>query len=182
MGAGIDTKPYVEIYDGEVRLKMPPSPYHCVVQPRLAEIMRRCAGERGFVMTELHVRVGAVDGTDTLYLPDVCYISLERAGAVAGNSIPDFAPEIVAEIRSPDTPAGERERKIARYLSCGTILVLDVDPDERFIVAHGAAGVRRFSWRDEFEAPAFPWLRFPLKEAFIDRDRLERAQRSSGEK
>lgn len=174
MAAGIDTRPYIEIYDGVVRLKVPPSPYHCVVQPRLAEIMRRKAGDRGFVMTELHVRIGATDGADTLYLPDICYVRAERADAIAGNAIPRFTPDIVVEIRSPDELAHERACKIARYLSCGAALVLDVDPDERLIIAHDETGVRRFTLAEELRVATFPWLRFHVAEAFIDRDRLER--------
>lgn len=172
--AGIDSRPYIEIYDGEARLKMPPSLYHSLVQPRLGRIMGDCAGERGYVLTELHVRVGAVDGMDTLYLPDVCYISSEqRLLMPMPNSIPDFTPEIVAEIRSPKKSGPALQRKIARYLTCGALLVLDVDAEAREIVAHRASGeAEGFSVADEFVDPLFPWSRFNVSEVFIDRDRF----------
>ena len=172
---GIDTRPYIERFDGDVRLKMPPSPYHCVVQPVLAPVIRRCAGERGFVLTELHMSIGAIDGTDTLYLPDIAFVLKDRVRALpAPNAIPDFAPDIAVEIRSPEVSAAERARKIGRYVACGTDLVLDVDPDSKEITAHTAGTTRRFAGSDTFSAPAFPWLRFTLAEIFAERDRWER--------
>jgi Uma2 family endonuclease len=175
MAAGIDTRPYIEIYDGEVRLKVPPSRLHSVVQPRLAEIFRRCAGNRGFVFTELHVRIGAVDGSDTLYLPDICYIAAERLGGEPFvDAVPRLAPDIAVEILSPGRGSAQRELKIARYLACSCALVLDVDPKEGSVVAHDRNGVRRFARSDVFHTAAFPWLRFEVAEAFADCERLER--------
>ncbi len=173
--AGIDTRPYIERFDGEVRLKVPPSPYHCVVQPVLASVMRRCAEERGFVLTELHMRIGAVDGTDTLYLPDIAFVSKERMRElIAPNAIPDFAPDIAVEIRSPGVSAINRKRKVERYLACGATLVLDVGPDTKEIISYGSGRERRFMAGDTFSDPSFPWLRFSLAEVFAERDRLER--------
>ena len=172
--AGIDTRPYIERFDGEVRLKVPPSPYHCVVQPVLAQVMMYCAGEGGFVLTELHMRIGAMDGTDTLYLPDIAFVSKKRMRELAApNAIPDFAPDIAVEIRSPDVSAIDRERKIRRYLACGTRLVLDVDPDSKVIISYAPGRERRFTAGDTFSDPSFPWLRFTLAEVFAERDRLE---------
>jgi Uma2 family endonuclease len=173
----VSRRPYVEHFDGEVRLKMAPSPFHMLVQPRVAAVLERCAGERGFVGTEPHMRVGAADGTDTVFVPDVAFISNERLSEARhrGTAVPEFGPDIAVEIRLPGADVHELERKVKKYLSCGTPLVLDVNPDARTITAHGPSGdVRRFSSEQTFAYPTFPWLQFEVKEIFTSLDRYER--------
>lgn len=45
-----------------------------------------------------------------------------------------------------------------------SVLVLDVDPETRAIVAHTAEGVRTFVDTMLFEHRAIPWLRFTVAE------------------
>lgn len=172
----IDERPYVEHFDGEARVKVPPSQHHGLVGAPFVGILRRCSGERGFVETEPHMRIGALDGTDTVFVPDIAYISKERlrSSYPGGNVVPEFAPDIAVEVRSPDVSAPDLERKIAKYLACGTVLVLDVDPELRTIHAHAAGGdLRSFRSGDTFTHPAVPWLEFEVAEIFADLDRFE---------
>ncbi len=173
-------KPYIEIFDGEVRVKMPPlfGP-HGLAATRIGIILSRLAGERGFVSTEPHMRLGAIDGTDTVFVPDVAYVEKERFYGFADvNGMPDFGPDIAVEVRSPYVTPAQLGRKIAKYLACGSTLVLDVDPNARTIVAHCADGnVRRFERDEIFESGAFSWLRFDVAEAFSEVERYERIRR-----
>ncbi|HUY40280.1 MAG TPA: hypothetical protein VMV82_01770 [Candidatus Dormibacteraeota bacterium] len=72
---------------------------------------------------------------------------------------------VAVDIRSP----GDRERdileKIALYLSHGSVLVLDVAPASRSIVAHAPEGLRKYAGCEEFSHPAVPWLKFELYRA-----------------
>jgi Uma2 family endonuclease len=172
----INERPYTELFDGEVRVKMPPSRGHGLVQVSLAEVLRRLAGEHGFVATEVHMWIGAADASETVFVPDIEFTSRERIQAERPDveGVTEFAPDIAVEVRLPRLTARDLERKIAKYLACGTRLVLDVDPNARSIVAHRADGVvRRFERDDEFEDEAFPWLRFEVAEAFNELDRFE---------
>jgi hypothetical protein len=55
-------------------------------------------------------------------------------------------------------------------LATGAILVLDVDPYARSIVAHDPSEVHAYKTGESFEHPAVPWLRFDVAEAFADLD------------
>jgi Uma2 family endonuclease len=172
----IGERPYIEHFDGEARLKMPPSQYHNLVQPRMWAVLERCAGDRGFAGTEPHMRLGAADGTDTVFVPDVAYTSKERyqRDYPGGDVVPDFAPDIAVEIRSPGVDLRELERKRKKYLACGTTLVLDIDPHARSITAYASSlAPRTFVAGEDFEHPAFPWLRFQVSEIFAGLDRFE---------
>lgn len=91
-----------------------------------------------------------------------------------GNVVPDFAPEIAVEVRSPGVSAADLEKKIAKYLACGTTLVLDVDAEARTIHARSAEGELTFRIGESLEYAAFPWLRFGVAEAFANLDRFTR--------
>jgi Uma2 family endonuclease len=174
---GVDEPPYIERFDGEERVKMPPSQAHGLVQPRVAAVLERCAGDRGFVQTEPHMRLGAVDGTDTVFVPDVAFISNERLrqSYPGANVIPSFGPDIAVEIRSPGFDPRELKRKIEKYLVCGTTLVLDVDPGAREVIAYNSRDdVRTFSSEQTFSDPVFSWLQFEVAEIFASLDRFER--------
>ena len=166
---------YFEYLDGQAYPKVSPRLRHWLVQGAVYRILHRCGGNRGFAGTEVDLRIGAVDGTDTLFIPDIAFISAERLRALAheDREEPPLAPDIAVEVRSPSNRERFIETKIARYLACGTLLVLDVDPATRTIVAHAAGGTQRYVTGDRFEHPAVPWLLFDVAESFADLDRLD---------
>ena len=79
---------------------------------------------------------------------------------------PPVAPDIAVEVWSPTNDRAFLDRKIAKCLATGSLLVLDVDPRARTIVAHAADGVRTFDHGERFEHAAVPWLAFDVAEAF----------------
>lgn len=165
---------YFEYLDGRVYPKVSPRRRHALVQGTLGRLLHQAAGERGYSGAEWKFRLGAVDGTETAFLPDLAFISDERLRAlpVDDREEPPVAPDIAIEIRSASHRAPLLEKKIARYLACGCALVLDVDPEERIIHAHAPYGVRSYAQGERFEHPAAPWLVFEVREAFAELDRL----------
>jgi Uma2 family endonuclease len=164
--------PEVEYLDGEAHPKVSPKFTHGIVQGALTRLIHAAAGDRGRVVLEWRMRVGGVDGTDTTLVPDIAYVSIERLRALSPEQReePSIAPDIAVEVWSPSNDRRYLERKIARYLATGALLVLDVDPSERTIAAHDARGVRRYARDAAFQHPAVEWLRFKVAEAFSDLD------------
>jgi Uma2 family endonuclease len=164
--------PEIEYLDGQAHPKVSPRTTHAVVQFAVARLLYAAAGKRGRVATEWDVRPGRVDGSETKFVPDVAYVARERLAELKAEDReePPFSPDIAVEVWSPSNDRRYLEVKIAKYLSTGAILVLDVDPYARTIVAHDVRGSRTYANGETFEHPAVPWLRFEMTQAFADLD------------
>lgn len=164
--------PRFEYLDGEPHQKVSPKTRHGIVQFALGGQIQACAGGRGVVLTEGRCYPPGIDPTSLV--PDVAFVSRERFAALSpeGRDRPPFSPDIAAEIRSPGDDMGFLARKIARYLATGSVLVLDVDPATRSMLAHAANGVTAFAPGSTFSHPAVPWLRFELRALFTELDDL----------
>ena len=159
--------PEIEYLDGRAHPKVSPRLTHGCVQLAVAGAMMRAAGSRGVVATEVRFNAGAVDGSKTELIPDVAYISAGRLDALsdADREKPPFSPDIAVEVRSPSDDLHYLQRKIARYLATGSVLVLDVDPVQQCIYARAADGMVRFGNDDTFTHRAVPWLQFDVASA-----------------
>lgn len=162
--------PEIEFLDGQPYPKVSPKLTHALVQGALCGILRRLAGKRGAIAPELDVWPSGVRGSGTKFVPDVAYVSIERLRELPPEQReePPFSPDIAVEVWSPSNDRAYLQKKIARYLATGSILVLDVDPLARTIAAHDATAVRRYRSGEAFDHPAFDWLRFDVAEAFAD--------------
>ena len=90
------------------------------------------AAETGFVISRR---------PDTVRAPDVAFVRqarLDREGDVAGY-LP-LAPDLVAEVVSPNEPQSQVEEKSLDWLASGAAMVLVVDPKTRTVRVHRAAG------------------------------------------
>jgi Uma2 family endonuclease len=173
MYAWVDQKPYVEFHAGQKVLKVSPNFWHSVIEGAITEIFRRLAKGRGLVGPELHFDMTLQLGVKTILLPDVAFVRRERLFGLSEKflQVPNFAPDIAVEVRSPSDRPGIREWKRAQYLEAGSGLVLDVDPLRRTICAFAPdMDERMFAQGDTFDHPAAPWLRFEVAEAFSDLD------------
>ena len=134
--------------------------------------MRACAEHRGSVGTEWDFRVGQVDGTDTLFVPDVAFVSHERLRSLSkpDREEPPFSPDVAVEVRSPSNDPRYRERKIARYLATGAIVVLDVDPRTRTMAIHERGSMRVVGEHERLDSVALPWVSFDVAKAFEELD------------
>jgi Uma2 family endonuclease len=160
--------PVVEYLDGQRRRKVSPRSKHARVQAQMSKIIDRCGSAFGLVGTEWDFRVGLVDDSESFLVPDVAFITFERVRALAreDRDQPPIAPDIAVEVWSPTNDRPFLDRKIAKYLKTGSLVVLDVDPRSRTIVVHSASDVRRFIDGERFTHPALPWLDFDVEEAF----------------
>jgi Uma2 family endonuclease len=169
----LSEKPSIEYLDGHPYPKVSPRLRHMVVQGHLCVILARCCGDRGLSGPELHVHPGRIDQTKTVFVPDVSFVSWERLDALGDEREEPRSPDIAIEVRSPSNDLRYLEKKIARYLATGTILVLDVDPARRSIEAYDAAGGERFELGNRFHRASVPWLTFDVDEAFVNVERVK---------
>lgn len=160
--------PVNEILNGRVYRKMSPTSRHARVQALLVGILERCGREIGMAGTEWDFRIGIVDDSHSFVVPDAAFVRLEQLKALAAEDRdqPPIAPDVVVEVRSKGEDASVRRQKIAKYLACGSSLLLDADPATQRIEAHAREGVRAYVLGDTFEHPAVPWLVFRVEEAF----------------
>lgn len=165
-------RPEVEYLDGRSYPKVSPRAMHAFVQGAVVRLLYELGSKRGKCGPELRCKIGAADGTRTLFVPDVSFVSNERWYALPpeAREEPPFAPDVAVEIRSPRENAGFRKRKIERYLKTGAVLVLDVDPQSRTVAAHTAQGMRTFHEGDRFACGELPWLAFGVARVFADLD------------
>ena len=165
----LSDQPAIEVLDGRRYRKMSPRSRHGRVQGLMSTILERCGHEFGLAGTEWDFRIGVVDHTDSFFVPDAAFVRFERIAALApkDREQPPIAPDIVVEVRSSKEPRSYRERKIERYLKCGSTLVLDIDPIKRIVYAHAAGGIRKYTEGERFEHDAAPWLVFDIAEAFV---------------
>ncbi len=165
--------PEIEYLDGRPHPKMSPKTAHSFVQGALYRLILTCAGTRGSAGPEWRFRPGAGDGTVTVFVPDVAFVSHERLKALRGRDFdePPFSPDIAVEVRSPGDNLKYLHKKIARYLATGSVLVLDVDPGTRTIHAHAKGSQVSYGPGMTFVHESVPWLQFAVNEVFADLDR-----------
>ena len=165
-------RPEVEYLDGRPYPKMSPKATHSFVQGAFIRLFYEKGAGIGKCLPELHSRVGTVDSTKTLFVPDVAFILNTRWNAWPREELeePPFAPDIVVEVRSPGENGKFRRKKIARYLSTGAQIVFDVDPRTRTIYVHDSTGTHALARGDRFSDTRFPWLTFDVAEVFADLD------------
>jgi Uma2 family endonuclease len=164
-------KPYIEYLAGRPVQKVSPKRRHGMVQGALFAILRDQARGRGDVATEWRCYLPAEQLRSSL-VPDVAFISKERLAPLTDSEreIPQFAPDIAIEVSSQDDKRKNLDWKIAAYLRHGAMLVLDVLPLERKIIAHTHRAVCEFVEGNRFMCDTVPWLAFDVGDAFADLD------------
>ena len=167
----IDEKPYIELHAGREVRKVSPSTWHAWIMLAMATVLRRAAGNRGRVGPEWHFDMSLQLGTNTILVPDVAFVKVERLFGLSASylQVPNFAPDIAVEIRAPSDRPGEREWKLDAYLAAGSELVLDISPERRVVRALAPDEIERlYAAGQTFEHAAAPWLRFEVDEIFAD--------------
>lgn len=158
-----------ELVRGRLVVREPPDTYHGKIAGRL--IIRVGA------FVEAH-QLGEVFGQDTGFkiatnpdtvrAPDLAFVARDRLSLVARRGYAPVAPDIVAEILSPDNRPGEVITKIGEWLSAGVKLAWVLDPDRRTAHVHrpdGGLSLVEVDGALEGET-VLPGLRCPLKSLF----------------
>ncbi len=110
----------------------------------------------------------------TSRLPDVSYMSRERALPLVTKGAVPIMPDLAVEIQSPDQDDTDMLESAEYYLKHGSRMVLLVYPDRR-IVEKLPSGAKRLHTMDDvidFD-PVIPGLLLPVKDIFLDPLRVE---------
>ena len=121
-----------ELVRGTLIVREPPSTYHGRVQGVLHILVG------SYVRTHT---LGAVFGQDTGFkiasdpdtvrAPDLAFVDRTRVAQIPRRGYAALAPDLVAEILSPDDRPGEVVGKVGDWLEAGVRLVWVIDPDRR---------------------------------------------------
>lgn len=130
-----------ELVRGRLVVREPPGSYHGKIAGRL---MTRVGP-----FVEAH-QLGEVFGQDTGFkiasnpdtvrAPDLAFLGHERMARVARRGYAAVAPDLVAEILSPEDRPGEVRTKIAEWMNAGVRLAWELDPDRRIAHVHRPDG------------------------------------------
>ena len=130
-----------ELVRGKLIVREPASTYHGHVQGIL------------HILVGSYVRahaLGAVFGQDTGFkiasdpdtvrAPDLAFLDRTRVAQIPRRGYAALAPDLVAEILTPDDRPGEVLAKLGDWLDAGVRLVWVIDPDRRVATVYRADG------------------------------------------
>lgn len=130
-----ETKPYLELIDGEVAPKAMPNPAHSAM---VAGLMGRlwpylAASKEGRVDTELrHLQ----QAEERVFLPDVSVTLRGRFPSGQSRGPVEVSPDLAIEVLSPDDRAARVLDRVQFYLRAGVQLVWIVDPESRAVFVY----------------------------------------------
>ena len=130
-----ETKPYLELIDGEVVEKAMPNRFHgAMVVTLIWKLSNYLEGSReGRVLTEVrHLQ----DDERRIYLPDVSVTLKGRFPAGPPRDVVEVPPDFAIEVLSPDDRAARVLDKVQFYLRAGVQLVWLVDPELRVVFVY----------------------------------------------
>ena len=120
----------VELVRGRLLVHEPPGTRHGVIAARLTYFLADfvykndlgvvAAQDTGFRITR---------DPDSVRAPDVAFLSHERAQRIRSRGYADVAPDLLAEVLSPDDAPAYVLAKLSDWLAAGAKLVWLVDPE-----------------------------------------------------
>src|SRR5205809_7063240 len=118
-----------ELIRGRLVVREPPGTWHGIIAATLTRHLGDFVARHalGLVFAQDTGFKIAAD-PDTVRAPDVAFVARERAGLVRARGYAALAPDLLAEIVSPDDAPAEVLAKVADWLAAGTRLVWLVDP------------------------------------------------------
>lgn len=156
----------VELVRGRLVVKEPPSGWHGRVSAKLTirmglHVERHALGE---VMQDSGFRIRS--NPDTVRGPDIAFVSADRVALIGRRGFPELAPDLVAEVRSPDDRPGEFLAKVADWIDTGTKIVWVIDPARFEARVYRADGSESYLGRDDAldGEDVLPGFTCPLRE------------------
>lgn len=125
-----------ELVKGRVIRMSPVGFEHGRIVMRLGTLLVRHAQERslGAVVTEVGFKLAS--NPDTVRGPDLAFIRQSRIPTEEVRGFWNGAPDLVAEILSPDDRLPEIRAKVEEYLARGVSVIVVVNPDDRTVTIH----------------------------------------------
>src|ERR1700685_290157 len=173
------TEPETEWVRGRALQKVSPTRSHALLQLAFASALGSWAGTRGEVGTEWRFRVAPAGEAIRPLVPDVAFVAVERLRGLRGRDleVPQLAPDIAVEIRSPGDRRADFDDKTAVYLAAGSRLVILVDPAQRSIELHDRKACIKLL-NGELAHDAMPGFRLSLSRLFATIDPPGRRRRT----
>lgn len=161
-----ETKPYLELIDGEVVQKAMPSPKHSATVFEIAAVLRNFLRQTPIARGDTELRYRQRD-EDRIFLPDISVTRRERWPKGSTGPI-EVMPDFAIEVLSPDDRASRIAERVDFYLRAGTLLVWVIDPELENV------SIYRPDARPEFRkgvgkleaAPVLPGFELDLDELF----------------
>jgi len=104
---------------------------------------------------------------DTVRMPDVGFITAERARAADGRRFVEGAPDFAVEVVSPTDRLADVQAKAREYLAAGSRLIWVVHPDERAVQVWRADGTSEWVHEGALSGEdVLPGFELPLDRVF----------------
>ena len=121
-----------ELVRGRLVVREPPGTRHGAIAMNLgyvlADFVRR-HGMGAVFAQDTGFKIGS--DPDTVRAPDVAFVARERLDRISPRGYAPLAPDLLAEVLSPDDRPGEVLAKVGDWLAAGARLVWVVDPERR---------------------------------------------------
>ena len=124
---------YLELVEGRVVRTMPGSPRHGNVDSNLAMRLGTFVADRGLGKVYLNTGFILARGPDVVRGPDEAFVALERIKTTPPpeRGFWEIAPDLAAEIVSPENTADEVAQKVTEYLRAGVKLIWVIYPRQK---------------------------------------------------
>ena len=120
----------VELVRGRLVVREPPGTRHGAIAANLGYHLSHYVRRHGLgVVLAQDTGFKIASDPDTVRAPDVAFVARERAVGIPARGYAPLAPDLLAEILSPDDAPAEVLAKVADWLAAGTKLVWLVDPE-----------------------------------------------------
>ena len=130
-----------ELVRGHLIVREPPSFYHGHVAARLLFVLGQHVYPRGLGwLSSQDTGFKIMSNPDTVRAPDVAFTSKQRQPEMQRRGYGAVAPDLVAEIVSPDDRPGEVLSKVGDWLAAGVRLVFVIDPVRREVRVYRSDG------------------------------------------
>jgi Uma2 family endonuclease len=130
-----------ELVRGRLIVREPPDSYHGQVAARLLFVLGQdvFGRDRGQLFSQ-DTGFRIATNPDTVRAADVAFVSKARAAGMPKRGYWALAPDLVAEVVSPDERPGEVLSKVGDWIAAGVKLVLVIDPIRREARVYRADG------------------------------------------
>jgi len=158
-----------ELVRGRLIVREPPSTYHGRVQSTLNFVVVSYVRAHALgVVFGQDTGFQIASDPDTVRAPDLAFVDRARTAQIPPRGYAAMAPDLVAEILSPDDRPGEVLAKVGEWLDAGVRLAWVIDPERRVATAYHANGDVASVASDSSVSgePVLPGFSFRLAELF----------------
>lgn len=130
-----------ELIRGRLIVREPPGTSHGAVAAKVLVLLgQHVYGHALGVMCSQDTGFKIASDPDTVRAPDVAFVSKARQHAIGQHGYSELAPDLVAEVLSPDDRPGEVLSKVGDWLDAGVRLVWVIEPIRREARVYRADG------------------------------------------